>query len=93
MDFDHRVAIVTGGTGALGSSAALDLLRSGARVVVTYRSDKEWAALEGRAGEYLGNLTGVEVDLMQAPEVERLVADVLSKWQRINHFIAVVHRL
>ena len=37
MEFEHRVAIVTGGTGALGSSVALDLLRSGARVVVTYR--------------------------------------------------------
>ena len=45
MEFEHRVAIVTGGTGALGSSVALDLLRSGARVAVTYRSEKEWAAL------------------------------------------------
>jgi NAD(P)-dependent dehydrogenase (short-subunit alcohol dehydrogenase family) len=29
------------------------------------------------------------VDLMQAPEVERLVADVLSKWQRVDHLVAV----
>ena len=67
MEFEHRVAIVTGGTGALGSSVALDLSLSGARVVVTYRSDKEWAALEGRAGEHRGNLTGAQVDLMRAP--------------------------
>jgi NAD(P)-dependent dehydrogenase (short-subunit alcohol dehydrogenase family) len=89
MEFEHRVAIVTGGTGALGSSVALDLLRSGARVVVTYRSDREWAALEDRAGEHRGNLTGEKVDLMQAPEVERLAAGVLGKWQRIDHFVAV----
>ena len=89
MEFEHRVAIVTGGTGALGSSVALDLLRTGARVAVTYRSEKEWAALEGRAGEHQGNLMGARVDLMQAPEVERLVADVLSKWQRIDHLVAV----
>ena len=89
MEFEHRVAIVTGGTGALGSSVALDLLRSGARVAVTYRSDKEWAALEGRTGEHRGNLTGAKVDLIQAPEVERLVADVLSKWQRVDHLVAV----
>jgi NAD(P)-dependent dehydrogenase (short-subunit alcohol dehydrogenase family) len=89
MEFERRVAIVTGGTGALGSSVALDLLRSGARVAVTYRSEKEWAALEGRAGEHQGNLMGAKVDLMQAPEVERLVADVLSKWQRIDHLVAV----
>ena len=89
MEFEHRVAIVTGGTGALGSSVALDLLRSGARGTVTYRSDKEWAALEARAGEHRGNLTGAKVDLMQAPEVERLLADVLSKWQRVDYLVAV----
>ena len=89
MEFEHRVAVVTGGTGALGSCVALDLLRSGAGVAVTYRSEKEWAALEGRAGEHQGNLMGAKVDLMQAPEVERLVADVLSKWQRIDHLVAV----
>ena len=89
MEFEHRVAIVTGGTGALGSSVALDLLRSGARVVVTYLSDNEWTALQARAGEHCGNLTGAKVDLMQAPEVERLMADVLSKWQRIDYLVAV----
>ena len=89
MEFERRVAIVTGGTGALGSPLALDLLRSGARVAVTYRSEKEWAALEGRAGEHQGNLMGAKVDLVRAPEVERLVADVLSKWQRIDHLVAV----
>jgi len=89
MEFERRVAIVTGGTGALGSSVALDLLRSGARVVATYRSEKEWAALEGRAGEHHGNLTGTKVDLTQAPEVEGLVADVLSRWQRVDHLVAV----
>jgi NAD(P)-dependent dehydrogenase (short-subunit alcohol dehydrogenase family) len=89
MEFEQRVAIVTGGTGALGSSVALDLLRSGARVVVTYRSDKEWAALEGRAGEHRDNLTGAKVDLTQAPDVERLVAGVLEKWQRIDQLVAV----
>jgi NAD(P)-dependent dehydrogenase (short-subunit alcohol dehydrogenase family) len=89
MELEHRVAIVTGGTGALGSSVALDLLRSGARVVVTYQSEEEWAALEGRAGEHRRNLTGAKVDLLQAPEVEHLVSDVLSKWQRIDHLVAV----
>jgi NAD(P)-dependent dehydrogenase (short-subunit alcohol dehydrogenase family) len=89
MEFEQRVAVVTGGTGALGSSVALDLLRSGAQVVVTYQSDKEWAALEGRAGEHHGNLTGAKVDLLQAPEVERLVAEVLAKWQRVDHLVAV----
>jgi NAD(P)-dependent dehydrogenase (short-subunit alcohol dehydrogenase family) len=89
MEFEHRVALVTGGTGALGSSVALDLLRSGARVAVTYLSGKEWPALEARAGEHRENLTGAQVDLVQAPDVERLVAGVLAKWQRIDYLVAV----
>jgi len=89
MELEHRVAIVTGGTGALGSSVALDLLRSGARVMVTYRSEREWAALEAQAGEQHGNLESAQVDLIQAPDVERLVGGVLAKWQRIDYLVAV----
>jgi len=89
MEFEQRVALVTGGTGALGSSVTLDLLRSGARVVVTYRSEKEWAALEAQAGERYERLSGAQVDLTQASEVEGLVADVLAKWRRIDYFVAV----
>ena len=89
MEFQQRVALVTGGTGALGSSVALDLLRSGARVAVTYRSDKEWAALEARAGEHRPRLTGAAVDLGQARDVERLVEGLLANWQRIDYLVAV----
>jgi len=89
MEFEHRVAMVTGGTGALGSSVALDLLRDGAQVAVTYRSDREWAALEERAGKQRGNLSGAKVDLTQAAEVEQWVAGVLSRWQRIDQLVAV----
>ena len=32
MDFQGRIAIVTGGTGALGSAVTLNLLGNGARV-------------------------------------------------------------
>jgi len=89
MEFQQRVALVTGGTGALGSGVALDLLKSGARVAVTYRSDKEWAALEARAGEHRPRLTGAAVDLGQARDVERLVEGLLANWQRIDYLVAV----
>jgi NAD(P)-dependent dehydrogenase (short-subunit alcohol dehydrogenase family) len=89
MEFEHRVAIVTGGTGALGSSVALDLLQSGAIVMVPYRSEREWIALEAQAGERRGNLAGAHVDLTQAADVGRWVVDVLAKWQRIDYLVAV----
>lgn len=89
VDFEDRVAVVTGGTGALGSSVALGLLASGARVAVTYRSEEEWKALESRAAEHRIRLLGARVDLTQAPEVEKFVADLRTRWERIDFLLAI----
>jgi len=89
MDFDHRVAIVTGGTGALGSAVVLDLLASGARVAVTYRDEEEWNALLKSAGEKEEQLLGVQVDLTHAPEVEAFEREVRSLWGRVDFLAAV----
>ena len=89
MEVQQRVALVTGGTGALGSAVALDLLKSGARVAVTYRSDREWASLVGRAGELRPQLTGAQVDLELSQDVERLVEGLLVNWQRIDYLVTV----
>jgi NAD(P)-dependent dehydrogenase (short-subunit alcohol dehydrogenase family) len=43
-------ALVTGGTGALGRSVVLQLLRAGTRVAVPYRGDRAWDALRDAAG-------------------------------------------
>lgn len=92
--FANRAAIVTGGTGALGSIVALQLLASGARVAVTYRSDQEWEKLHGRAKEQLGNeqaanLFGARVDLTQTMEVDRFVREARDRWRRLDFLAAV----
>jgi len=45
-----RGVIVTGGTGALGRAVVLRLLGRGARVAVPYRGEKDWRALQEKAG-------------------------------------------
>ena len=45
----HRVAIITGGTGALGQAVTLRFLTDGARVAVPYAVEAERAALSARA--------------------------------------------
>lgn len=42
--------VVAGGTGALGRSVVLHLLRAGTRVAVPYRGDRAWDALRDAAG-------------------------------------------
>ncbi len=89
MDFENRMALVTGGTGALGSTVALDLLRSGASVTVTYSSGLEWQALERRAGEHSERLDHVSVDLTRAADVDAFVRDLKGRWGRIDFLLCI----
>jgi NAD(P)-dependent dehydrogenase (short-subunit alcohol dehydrogenase family) len=89
VDFQNRVAIITGGTGALGGAVTMDLLASGARAAVTYRSEGEWAALETRAGEHRENLWGAKVDLTDAAVVGRFIRAVVERWQHIDFLLCI----
>ena len=89
MDFENRVAMVTGGAGALGSAVTQDLLQNGARVAVPYRGDSEWAALVNSAGAARDRLWGAPVDLTKAAAVEQFAADVTARWGRIDFLVCI----
>jgi NAD(P)-dependent dehydrogenase (short-subunit alcohol dehydrogenase family) len=89
MDFEGRVAIVTGGSGALGTAVTLDLAKDGACVAVPYTVDEQWAALEVRAGAERERLWGAKVDLTDAAAVNRLVADVIARWKRVDFLVCI----
>jgi NAD(P)-dependent dehydrogenase (short-subunit alcohol dehydrogenase family) len=89
MDFQGRVAIVTGGTGALGSAVALDLAANGAHVAVPYNADEHWTALESRAGAARERLWGAKADLTQGAAVEQFVAEVTARWGRVDFLLCI----
>ncbi len=89
MDFDNRVAVITGGTGALGSAIALDLLRSGALVTVTYTSGMEWQKLRARASDFEAGLDGVSVDLTRASDVAFVVRDLENRYGHIDFLLCI----
>ncbi|HLI29948.1 MAG TPA: SDR family NAD(P)-dependent oxidoreductase [Terriglobia bacterium] len=90
MDFENRVALVTGGTGALGSAVALDFLASGARVTVTYASENEWQALRERAAQRHPRLEGLRVDLTNPGEVETALRKLLASQDgRMDYIVCV----
>lgn len=88
MDFENRVALVTGGTGALGRAVALDLVESGARVAVTYRTAEEWEGLVRRTARR-ESLLGLKVDLTVGDEVRGAAQHVVTEWKRIDFLVAV----
>jgi NAD(P)-dependent dehydrogenase (short-subunit alcohol dehydrogenase family) len=88
MDFVDRVAVVTGGTGALGSAVALDLLQSGARVAVTYTSVAEWRSLSERAARYHERLDGLRVDLTTPSAVDSAFGGLKKRCGRVDILVA-----
>lgn len=76
---ENRVAIVTGGTGALGRAVVRRLLAAGARVHVTWRSKDEVEALQDYLGRDASKVSLHEVDLTRAARVtetyERIADD------------------
>ena len=89
VDFKDRVAIITGGTGALGRAVTLDMLKSGAKVAVPYHGEKGWESLQTAAGEFSARLTGEPVDLSKSAEVDRFVAHVLEQNTRLDYLVCV----
>ena len=85
-----RVAVVTGGTGALGQAVVLRFLRDGATVEVPWIVPEEWEALRSRAGDGAARLRGERVDGTDESAFTAFVADVLARRQRIDVLVNTV---
>jgi len=83
-----KVAIVTGASSGIGRATALALAQEGARVALAARNA---AALEKAAQEIrtLGREALVApTDVTSQEQVEKLVADTLARWGRVDVFVA-----
>src|SRR5688572_9926856 len=67
-------ALITGGTGAIGSAIAAELSRAGADLALVYRSNEERAAKV--AASLGGRVTLHRADVGDPAEVKRLAAEV-----------------
>jgi len=84
------VAIVTGGTGALGQSIVLRFLKDGATVAVPWILAEEWAALEKAAGEARPRLSGQKVDMVDEAAMAAFVSGVLGRSRKIDAIVNAV---
>ena len=82
--FGGRVAIVTGGGRGIGKGIASAFARQGARVVVTARSEDEIADTAHEIVAAGGEAIAVRCDVSDEAEVERLVAETIGQWGRID---------
>lgn len=86
-----RVAIVTGGTGALGQSITAALLEAGATVAIPYAVAEERAALEGRlAPEQRARVYAAAADVTDEAAVGRFVEAVRERHGRVDGLVNAV---
>jgi NAD(P)-dependent dehydrogenase (short-subunit alcohol dehydrogenase family) len=87
-----RVAIVTGGSGALGQSVVLRFLQDGASVAVPWLVPEEWVSLQGRVDKgQLGRLHGAKVDVVNDEAAfAAFVTDVLARYRGLNVLVNTV---
>jgi len=89
-DFNEKIVLVTGGTGALGQSISFDFLKSGANVIITYVNDNERKSMESKLGNFMKKVMLIKVNLMIEEEVQKLVSNIINANNRIDILINTI---
>jgi NAD(P)-dependent dehydrogenase (short-subunit alcohol dehydrogenase family) len=90
IDFSNQVVLVAGGTGGLGRAVTLAFLANGAHVAVTWRHENEFLALKSSAAEDAAHLSGFNVDVTDTDQAADLVAQILSRENRLDVLVNTV---
>jgi len=90
VKFSGKVVLVAGGTGGLGHAVSLAFLNEGAKVVVTYRNQKEFDTLRSTAGPNGSSLEGRRVDVTDETAVRELIDAVFAKYGRLDGLVNTV---
>src|SRR5688572_15332697 len=87
---DHmRVALITGGTGALGTAVTKALLARGP-ATVTYRSEPDADRLRTAAGSAASQLLLVRADVTDTTQAAAAVDQTIARFGRLDHLVNLV---
>jgi NAD(P)-dependent dehydrogenase (short-subunit alcohol dehydrogenase family) len=81
---EDKVALITGGSSGIGRATAIALAKAGAKVVVSARREKEGYETVAQIKKAGGQAAFVKADVSNEVDVERLVAETLSTYGRLD---------
>jgi NAD(P)-dependent dehydrogenase (short-subunit alcohol dehydrogenase family) len=86
-NFSNKIVLITGGTGALGSSITKTFIESNATVISSYHNDKK---TEKTQTDTKPTVQLIKANIINEEEVEKLVSEILDKYSRIDILVNVV---
>jgi len=91
MQLQGKTAVITGGTGHLGSAVTARFLREGAGCVVSWRSEEGWRELEASMdGEFSDRLVGLRADVTDEEQVEELMRTAVDRFGGLDALLNLV---
>ena len=84
MNFQKTTAIITGGTGALGSVVASCFFQAGANIAIPRRKQSSMALLPEEMLVSTGRVMLAEADISVEQQVEEFVAEVMGRFGTID---------
>ena len=90
MNFEDRVAVISGAGGALGKSVARRLANGGARLALLGRNADELEQLAGELGIAEERYLAASVDLGEPESARQAAASVMDRFGRIDMLIHLV---
>jgi NAD(P)-dependent dehydrogenase (short-subunit alcohol dehydrogenase family) len=88
--FSGHVALIAGGTGALGRAVSLAFLNEDATVVVTYRKSEELDLLRLQAGARAARIDGHRLDVTSEAAAGEMVSAAVAKYGRLDSMVNTV---
>lgn len=83
-EFDNKIVLVTGASSGIGRSTALTFVRSGARVAIVARREKELDRLKQEIHGLGGEVEMLAGDVTDEAFVQRAVQSTVSRWGGID---------
>ncbi len=90
INFSDKIVLVAGGTGGLGNAVSRAFLEEGAKVVVTYRKEAEFASLQHVAAAKAAMLEGAAVDVTDERATSEFIGGILSRHGRVDVLVNTI---
>ena len=90
MRFQDKVAVITGAANGIGRATARILAGEGAYLVAVDTSDPDLAALAEEIEAAGGNVTTMQIDVLDTQQVETMVDSIVSRFNQIDILINAV---